>query len=47
MTNKSAILLAGVIILALIVDRLLNDGTATLFMLRKLAGLVEYFAFWR
>ncbi len=47
MTTKAAIILAGVIILALILDRVLNAGTATLFLMRKIVGLVEYAAFWR
>jgi hypothetical protein len=46
-TTKAAIILAAVIILALVLDQVLNDGTATLFTLRKLVGLVEYLAFWR
>ena len=47
MTTKAAIILAGVIILALIADALLNAGTATMFMMRKLFSLVEYATFWR
>lgn len=47
MTTKAAIILVCVIILALILDQLLNGGTATLFMMRKLFSLVEYLAFWR
>ena len=47
MTTKAAIILAGVIILALILDGVLNAGTATMFMVRKMVGLVEYMAFWR
>ena len=47
MTNKAAIILAIVIILALVLDRVLNDGIATMFMLRKMVALVEELAFWR
>ncbi|MGL5008368.1 MAG: hypothetical protein ACRC6I_00685 [Paracoccaceae bacterium] len=47
MTNRSAIILASVIVLALIIDRILNSGDATLFLLRKMFDLVEYLAFWR
>jgi hypothetical protein len=46
-TNKAAIILAGVIILALVLDYAGNDGAATMFMLRRMFGLVEYLAFWR
>ncbi|MFM2389412.1 MAG: hypothetical protein RLZZ437_967 [Pseudomonadota bacterium] len=47
MSNRAAIILASVIILALILDRVLNAGNATMFILRKLFDLVEYLAFWR
>jgi hypothetical protein len=46
-TTKAAIILAAVIILALVLDGVLNDSTATLFLLKKLFDLVEYVAFWR
>jgi hypothetical protein len=46
-TTKAAIILAAVIILALVLDAVLNDSTATMFMLKKLFRLVEYLAFWR
>jgi hypothetical protein len=46
-SNRAAIILASVIILALILDRVLNAGNATMFILRKLFDLVEYLAFWR
>ncbi len=47
MTNKTAIILAGVIILALLLDLVLNDGIATMFLVRKMIDLIEYVAFWR
>ena len=47
MTTKAAIIIAGVVILALVLDRVLNDGLATMFLLRRLFKLVEYLAFWR
>jgi hypothetical protein len=46
-TNKAAIILAGVIILALLLDQVANDGIAALFLVRKVLDLVEYMAFWR
>ncbi|MCU0801801.1 MAG: glyceraldehyde-3-phosphate dehydrogenase [Rhodobacteraceae bacterium] len=47
MSNRSAIILACVIILALVLDQVLNAGDATMFLLRKLFDLIEYLAFWR
>ncbi|WP_204362765.1 hypothetical protein [Litorivita pollutaquae] len=47
MTNKIAIGL-GLSILGLIaLDHFLADGFNTLFLLRKLADLIEWLAFWR
>jgi hypothetical protein len=46
-TNTLAIVLACVIVVALIADQMLNSGTATMFMLRKMFDFVEYLAFWR
>jgi hypothetical protein len=46
-SNRSAIILACVIILALVLDQVLNAGDATMFLLRKLFDLIEYLAFWR
>ncbi len=47
MTNTLAIILAGTILTGLILDQLLNTGTATMFLLRKLFDFIEYLAFWR
>jgi len=47
LTNGIAIVLGGVIIAAIGLDIFSNDGAALLFLLRKLADLVEYLAFWR
>jgi hypothetical protein len=46
-SNRTAIILASVIILALITDRMLNTGNVTMFLLRKLFDMIEYLAFWR
>jgi hypothetical protein len=47
MTNQIAIGL-GLLILGLLgLDFGLNDGHATLFLLKKLADLIEWLAFWR
>jgi hypothetical protein len=46
-SNTLAIVLAVIIIAGLVLDQTLNAGTATLFLLRKLADLLEYVSFWR
>ena len=47
MSDRVAFILAGLILAAILVDVTLNSGTAMMFLLRKLADLVEYLAFWR
>lgn len=46
MSNRTALILGG-IIAALIALDLANGGAATLFLLRRLAGLVDWLTFWR
>jgi hypothetical protein len=46
-TNTLAIILGCIIIAALILDLILNAGTATLFLLRKIFAMIEYVSFWR
>jgi len=47
MTNRLAIVLFLIIVAALVADAQLNDGAATLFLLKKFADLTEWMAFWR
>ncbi|MBS8228844.1 glyceraldehyde-3-phosphate dehydrogenase [Vannielia litorea] len=47
MTNRLAIILFVLILALLVADGTLNDGAATLFMLKKFAKLTEWMAFWR
>ncbi|MEX5729425.1 hypothetical protein Ga0609869_002778 [Rhodovulum iodosum] len=47
MTNRIAAILLLIIAAALGLDILLQDGAGTLFLARKLFGLIEYLAFWR
>ncbi|NUB43110.1 hypothetical protein GEU84_001830 [Fertoebacter nigrum] len=47
MTDRIAFILAALIALAVVLDLALLDTGATLFLMRKLAELVEYLAFWR
>jgi len=46
-TDRIAFFLLGIIFAAILADQMLNDGTALFFLVRKLADLVEYLAFWR
>jgi hypothetical protein len=47
MTNQIAIGLGVLIVTGLGLDALLHDGANLLFLLRKLADLIEWLAFWR
>ena len=47
MTNQIALILASIILIGLGCDWYLNDLTATLFLSRKLADMIEWLAFWR
>lgn len=47
MSDRSALILAGLIVGALVLDLAVLRSGATLFLLKKLADLVEYLAFWR
>lgn len=47
MTNQIAITLGALVLLSLGLDWFVSDWTATLFLSRKLADMVEWMAFWR
>ena len=47
MTNTLARYLGIVILGAIGLDIFANDGTALVFLMRKLVGFIEYVAFWR
>ncbi|MDP5335612.1 MAG: hypothetical protein NWT12_00300 [Paracoccaceae bacterium] len=47
MTNQIAIGLGLLILTGLGLDAALYDGSNLLFLLRKLAELIEWLAFWR
>lgn len=47
MTNRLAIILGCIILAALILDQVLNDGAASLFLSKRLLELIEWLAFWR
>lgn len=47
MTNRIAIILGALILLAAGFDIALNNSAGLVFGLRKLVDLIEYLAFWR
>jgi hypothetical protein len=46
LTNRLAVILGLILLALLVLDLALGSG-ATLFLLRKLAELIEWIAFWR
>jgi hypothetical protein len=46
MSDRTALILGGIILAAIALDLLLG-GPVTLFLLRRLAVLVEWLQFWR
>ena len=47
MPNRLALILCGLVILAIQADQMLNGGVAGLFLMRKFVDLVDYLSFWR
>ncbi|MCY1127886.1 glyceraldehyde-3-phosphate dehydrogenase [Frigidibacter sp. RF13] len=47
MTNRLALALAFLVILAFVTDRLLTQGAASLFVARKFLVFIDWIAFWR
>jgi hypothetical protein len=47
LSDRTAWVIAGLVVVAIGADYLLNDGAALLFLMRKGAAFVEYLAFWR
>lgn len=47
MSNRTNILLGGLILGLILLDMLLSGGKVTTFLVKKLLDLVEYLAFWR
>ncbi len=45
--ERMYLIVAGAIAVAIAGDVFLNEGTLSLFLVRKLIGLVEYLEFWR
>lgn len=47
MTNTIALYLGIIIVAALGLDILVNDGTAVMFVVRKFLDMVDWVEFWR
>lgn len=47
MTNTVAAWMAGLILLGVATDLLLNDGQVLFFLSLKLVDLIDWMAFWR
>ena len=47
MADRMYLVVAGVIAAAIAADLALNGSAASVFLVRKLFGLVEYLEFWR
>ncbi|GHE02398.1 glyceraldehyde-3-phosphate dehydrogenase [Defluviimonas sp. 20V17] len=47
MTDRLALILAALLIVLIGADFMLNNAHVTLFLVRKLAGLINYLQFWR
>ncbi len=47
MTNRIALILALMIVIALLGDWIANGGTTSLFLFQKFTRLVDWAAFWR
>ncbi|MCU0815235.1 MAG: hypothetical protein MUF74_01770 [Cypionkella sp.] len=47
MSDRTAFVLAGIILGAALLDSVVNEGRALFFLALKLASLVEWLAFWR
>jgi len=47
MKDRTYLVVAGVILLAIIADAMLDHGQILLYLARDLMRLVEYLAFWR
>jgi hypothetical protein len=47
MTNKIALFLGSVIVVAVLLDIIFNGGASLLFLARKFADFLEWIAFWR
>jgi hypothetical protein len=47
MTDRLALVIVLLVVVAIGADLLANDGAATMFVTRKFLDLVEWVAFWR
>lgn len=47
LTNRIALWLGLILLLGIVADYALNDGSALFFLARKFLDLIEWVAFWR
>jgi len=47
MTNRLALTIFALIVVAVLADQALNGGAAGVFLMRKFIDMVEYLSFWR
>ena len=47
MTDRSALIIAALIVIAVLADVTVNQGAGAMFMVRRFADAVEWIAFWR
>ena len=47
MTNKIALWLGALIVAGFVLDQVLFEGSAIVFLARKLLDMIEWMAFWR
>lgn len=47
MSNRTALILAVIVVVSILLDVTLNTSSALTFLLRKLVDLIDYVAFWR
>ena len=47
MTNRIAVVLGGLLVLAIVLDMALNGSDHLVYLGKKLVELIEWIAFWR
>ncbi len=47
MSNRTAVILGLLIVVAILADQVLNGAAAGTFLMRKFIDMVEYLSFWR
>ena len=47
MSNRTHVILALIIVVAILLDVIFDSSAAIMFLLRKLVDMIDYVAFWR